>query len=182
MIDDRDHLVDENYFETPPRRKEGFDASLLREKVAALPVRRALIVSPDTVVTDAMRAMQNEHRGCVVVTDDGTDASKLIGIFTERDVLFRIVDRGRNPASLPIGDVMTPDPECLSIHSAVAYVLNMMSVGGFRHVPVVDDEHRPAFVISVRDVVEYLVEAFPREISNLPAGPEAQSQRAREGA
>ena len=126
--------------------------------------------------------MQNEHRGCVVVTDDGTSNSKLIGIFTERDVLFRVVDRGRNPAALPIGEVMTPDPESLSVHSVVAYALNLMSVGGFRHVPVVDDEHRPAFVISVRDVVEFLVEAFPREILNLPAGPHVVSQRTREGA
>ena len=91
---------------------------------------------------------------------------------------FRIVDRGRNPAALPVGDVMTPNPECLSIRSAVAYALNMMSVGGFRHVPVVDDEHRPAFVISVRNVVEFLVEAFPREILNLPSGFEpSQSTR-----
>ena len=48
-------------------------------------------------------------------------------------------------------------------------------------IPVVDDEHRPAFVISVRDVVEFLVDAFPREILNLPAGLDP-SQRTREGA
>ncbi len=63
---------------------------------------------------------------------------------------------------------MTPDPDCLSVHSSVAYVLNKMSVGGFRHIPVVDDEHHPACVISVRDVVNFLVDAFPREIMNLP--------------
>ena len=58
-----------------------------------------------------MRAMQAEHRGCVLVTRDGTPGSPLAGIFTERDVLFRIVDRGRNPATLPLAEVMTPDPE-----------------------------------------------------------------------
>ncbi len=126
--------------------------------------------------------MQYEHRGCVIVTDDGTHNSKLTGIFTERDVLFRIVDRGKNPAALPIGDVMTADPETLSVGSAVAYALNMMSVGGFRHIPVVDDEHRPACVISVRDVVEFLVEAFPREILNLPIGSRTAAQQSREGA
>ncbi len=179
--DDRENLLDESYFELPSRREGGFDASLLREPVGALPVQRALTVSPHTNVTVAMRLMQSEHRGCVVITDDGTSNSKLTGIFTERDVLFRIVDRGRNPAALPIGEVMTPDPESLSVRSAVAYALNMMSVGGYRHIPVVDDEHRPAFVISVRNVVEFLVEAFPREILNLPMGKNA-SQRAREGA
>jgi CBS domain-containing protein len=185
--DSLDGLVNENYFESPPRRDIKFDSALLRQPVGALPVKTALVVAPETTVTEAMRRMQDEHRGCVLVTDDGTDNSKLIGIFTERDVLFRIVDRGRNPAALPIGDVMTANPECLSIRSGVAYALNMMSVGGFRHVPVVDDEHRPAFVISVRNVVEFLVEAFPREILNLPKDhhtPNADPgpKRTREGA
>jgi CBS domain-containing protein len=77
---------------------------------------------------------------------------------------------------------MTPNPETLSVHSAVAYALNKMSVGGFRHIPVVDDERRPAFVVSVRDVVEFLVDAFPREVLNLPPDEGVKAQRAREGA
>jgi CBS domain-containing protein len=179
MVDD----LDETYFERPRERQSvGFDAGLLREPLQALPVRRAITLSPDATVTDAMRAMQREHRGCVLVTDDGTPRSKLIGIFTERDVLFRIVDRGRNPAALPIGEVMTPDPDSLSVNATLAYVLNKMSVGGFRHVPVVDDEHRPACVISVRDVVAFLVDAFPREVLNLPMEPGAAPSRTREGA
>jgi CBS domain-containing protein len=145
-------------------------------------VRPAIVFPTDATVTDAMRAMQREHRGCAIVTDDGTSDSKLVGIFTERDVLFRIVDRGRNPAALPIGEVMTPDPEVLPVRSTVAYALNKMSVGGFRHIPVVDDEHRPAFVVSVRDIVEFLVEAFPREVLNIPLEFGKKSQRAREGA
>ena len=128
-----------------------------------------------------MRSMQREHRGCVLITDDGTRASKLVGIFTERDVLLRIVDRGKNPATLPLAEVMTPDPDVLPVRSTVAYALNKMCVGGFRHVPVVDEEHRPAFVVSVRDVVEFLVEAFPREVLNLSMEITI-SQRNREGA
>lgn len=182
MADLSDELVDETYFERPRKGPKVFDAELLQQPLAALPVRPAIVLSPNATVTEAMRAMQREHRGCVVITDDGTNNSKLTGIFTERDVLFRIVDRGRNPASLPVGEVMTPDPETLPVHSSVAYVLNKMSVGGFRHVPAVDDEHRPAFIISVRDVVEFLVEAFPREILNLPTDHGSPPPRAREGA
>ncbi len=175
--------LDEPYFDRP-RERRSFGRDLIQAPLSELPVREAVVLSTQDTVTEAMRAMQREHRGCVLVTDDGTSSTKLLGIFTERDVLFRIVDRGRNPAALAVGEVMTPDPEVLSIHSAVAYALNMMSVGGFRHIPVVDDEHRPAFVISVRNVVEFLVEAFPREILNLPADFSAgtSSQRTREGA
>ncbi len=140
----------------------------MREPLSEIPVREALVLSAEATVTEAMRAMQREHRGCVLVTDDGTKQSKLMGIFTERDVLLRIVDRGKNPAALPLSEVMTPDPDVLSVKSTVAYALNKMSVGGFRHVPVVDEEHRPAFVVSMRDVVEFLVAAFRHEVLNLP--------------
>jgi CBS domain-containing protein len=180
MVDD---LGDETYYDgRSERQSTGFDAELLREPLRVLPVQRPLVLRGTDTVTDAMRAMQREHRSCVLVTDDGTKDSKLIGIFTERDVLFRIVDKGRNPASLPIEEVMTPDPEALSVHTTVAYVLNKMAVGGFRHVPVVDDEHRPACVIAVRDVVNFLVDAFPREVLNLPSEPGTPAPQAREGA
>ncbi len=183
MPDDYPDDLDETYFDDPERRSRGpFDASLLRGPLTNLPVRSAIVMSPDNTVTDAMRGMQREHRGCVIVTDDGTSDSKLTGIFTERDVLFRIVDRGRNPAALALSEVMTPDPDVLSVRSSIAYVLNKMSIGGFRHIPIVDEEHRPAFVVSVRDVVEYLVEAFPREVLNLPDATASKSQSSREGA
>ena len=174
-----DQDLDETYFD-PPRRRASFDADLLHQPLTALPMRSALVFGGHSTVTEAMRSMQRQHRGCVLVTDGGTEASKLTGIFTERDVLFRIVDKGRNPAALPLSEVMTPDPETLSVRSSVAYALNKMSVGGFRHVPVVDDEHRPAFVVSVRDVVQFLVEAFPREVLNLPVQP--NTPKSREGA
>ena len=62
----------------------------------------------------------------------------------------------------------------------LAHALNKMSIGGFRHVPAVDDEHWPRRVVSVKDIVDYVVEAFPREVLNLPVGKAAQ--QAREGA
>jgi CBS domain-containing protein len=160
--------TDEAYYD-PDRRQSGrFDARLLRQPLSVLPARRPLICSSKQTVSTAMRAMQSEHRGIVLVTEDGTPQSRLTGVFTERDVLLRIIDRGRNPASLPLAEVMTIDPEVLPAQATVAWVLNKMSVGGFRHVPVVDDRHRPVSVVSVRDVVQFLVDAFPREVLNLP--------------
>jgi len=174
-----DEIGDDSYFESPNEHRD-FDAGLVREPLSEVPVREAIVLAAASTVTEAMRAMQREHRGCVLVTDDGTSSTKLVGIFTERDVLLRIVDRGKNPATLPLSEVMTPDPDVLSVNSTVAYALNKMSVGGFRHVPVVDENHRPAFVVSVRDIVEFLVAAFPREVLNLP-NLDASTRR-REGA
>jgi CBS domain-containing protein len=180
MVDDHG---EETYFVPQQRRQPGpFDAALLREPLNALPVQRAITLSPNASVTDAIRAMQREHRGCVLVTDDGTARSKLIGIFTERDVLRRIVDRGKNPATLPLDAVMTANPEVLALSGTIAHALNKMSVGGFRHVPVVDENHHPVFVVSVRDIVEFLVEAFPREVLTLSNDASAQVPRRRYGA
>jgi CBS domain-containing protein len=159
-----------------------FDKRLLREPLSVLPARKPIVLPADCSVTDAIRAMQQEHRGAVVITEDGTPNSALRGIFTERDVLLRVTGRGRNPATLQLSEVMTENPERLIEDSSIAWVLNKMSVGGFRHVPVVDAQDRPVFVISVRDVVEFLVDAFPREVLNLPLEYGADRQRHREGA
>ena len=169
---------DEAYFDA--HRRSGisvFDARLLREPAAVLPARKPIVMSRHDSVTDAMRAMQSEHRGVVLVTEDGTPGTAVVGIFTERDVLFRIVDGGRNPAVLPLADVMTGDPECLDEGQSIAEVLELMSVGGFRHMPVVGSSRKPLFVVSVRDVVQFLVESFPDEVLNRGS----DRTRAREG-
>jgi CBS domain-containing protein len=165
---------DEAYFESAERPRS-FDATLLEAPAALVQTRRARVLSRDDSVTEAVRSMQKEHRGVVLITEDGTEATPVIGIFTERDVLFRIIDGGRNPATLPLEQVMTTDPECLAEDGTVADVLRMMSVGGFRHVPVVDERGCPVGVVSVRDVVDLLVEAFPAEILN--RGGDRQSER-----
>ncbi len=168
---------DEEYFGDAERseRPRAFDATLLQAPVSVIPDQRPLVFSRDDSVTDAVRGMQKEHRGAVLICEDGTPASRVIGIFTERDVLFRIMDGGRNPARLPLEQVMTPDPECLTDDQTIADVLRMMSVGGFRHVPVIDERGCPVGVVSVKDVVELLVEAFPAEILN--KGGDRQSER-----
>ena len=76
---------------------------------------------------------------------------------------------------------MTRDPEHLSAEASVAWVLNKMAIGGFRHVPVVDEKDHPVVVVSVRDVVAFLVEFFPHDVLNLPPEYDASHPRTREG-
>lgn len=173
---------DDGYFDNRSDRPAGFDASALREPLSVLPTHTPICFKGSDAVSEAMRAMQREHRGAVLVTEDGTPRTRLTGIFTERDILMSIIDRGRNPANLPLAEVMMKDPECLTVDAPVAWVLNKMSVGGFRHVPVTDEEGRPVILISVRDVVEYLVQAFPTEILNLPPEFGVQRYKTRDGA
>jgi CBS domain-containing protein len=175
--------ANEAYFDEFDEGKESkFDESLLHAPISVLSRRIPMVLSEADTVQTAVRAMQREHRGVVLISKDGTRQSPLIGIFTERDVLLRVVDRGRDPGSVCLREVMIKDPESLPRTAPVAWVLNKMSVGGFRHVPVIDARGRPVFVVSVRDVVEYLVDAFPAEIHNLPPEHGPDRYRTRDGA
>lgn len=169
---------DEAYYEESGRGSV-FDARLLHEPLKVLKRRQPLIFTPGQTATQAMAAMQAERRGCVLITATGDVHSPLLGIFTERDVLYRIVGRGRNPQGLALSEVMTEEPECVPEAASIAWVLNKMAIGGFRHVPAVDEDGRPSSVISVRDIVEFLVDFFPDDVLNLPPdfGPPRSTRR-----
>ena len=93
---------------------------------------------------------------------------KLAGIFTERDLLTRVVGRGLDPKGTALSDVMTPNPEVLSLRDRVAYAVHCMSVAGFRTVPLVDTDRRPIGIVTVSDVIHWLAQLFPEAVLNLP--------------
>lgn len=128
---------------------------------------------PTTTVADAVAEMIERRVGCVVVTDQG----KLVGIFSERDVLTRIVAPGLKPSDVTLSKVMTENPETLTYDNEIVFALNKMTVGGFRHVPIVDDEGNPAAVVSMRDIVAHLVSFHADVVYNLPDNPVFPSTR-----
>ncbi|MFT5444781.1 MAG: CBS domain-containing protein, partial [Myxococcota bacterium] len=150
-----DEVSDEAYFdEDDCQPAHRFDEGLLQAPISVLSRRIPMVFTEADTVQTAVRAMQAEHRGVVLISEDGTRQTPLKGIFTERDVLLRVVDRGNDPSTVCLREVMAKNPESLERTAPVAAVLNKMSVGGFRHVPIVDSRGRPVFVVSVRDVVE----------------------------
>ena len=174
---------DEGYFEEESKPQvRGFDARLLQEPISVVSTRAPLLFSEDASTSAAMKAMQSEHSGVVLITRDGSAQSPLVGIFTERDILLRVINRGRNPAETPLSEIMSDRLEVLQSDARLAWVLNMMSVGGFRHVPIVSSRGYPVGVVSVRDIVEFLVSSFPKEILNLPPDFGIQRSLPREGA
>jgi CBS domain-containing protein len=151
---------------------------MIREQIATCAPRPAICVNPRTTVADAIALMKQHATGCVLVQMDG----RLTGIFTERDVLFRVAGAGLDAARTLVSAVMTPDPETFTMRDELAWVLNLMAVGGFRHVPIVDDEGHPVAVISMQRIVERLVECFPNAVLTLPPRPGANIVHTREGA
>ncbi len=150
--------------------------NLRQDAVQALRVLEAAEVGPEGVVADAVALMQKRGVGCVIVTEGGTP----VGIVTERDILTKVLANSL-PPDTPITDVMTSPPEVIQEGCSVATVIRRMHEGGFRHMPVVDEVQKLRGVVSVKRVVEYLVEHFPSTVFNLPPEP-VQKQFSREGA
>ena len=119
----------------------------------------------DTVAAAVDKMKTTSTEGVVVL-----DGDVLVGVFTERDFLNRVAGAGLVPGDTAVKDVMTPDPEYLSVSDEIAYAINKMAVGGFRNVPLVDDGKVVA-VLNVHDVIGHLfdlfAEASDRESSEL---------------
>ena len=150
------------------------DQRMIREPIRLLQPRAPLALPPTATVSDALRTMREHRIGCVLVVA----GERLVGILTERDLLLKL-----DQAALgrPVAELMTPDPEVLSPDDPIVYALNKMSVGGFRHVPLVDAGGQPVGVISVKDIVDYIVDFFPNDVLTVPPDPARGDWRGRDG-
>jgi CBS domain-containing protein len=141
-------------------------AAILETPISDLPLRDPILISATATVAAAVKSMNECHTGCMLVEQDG----KLVGIFTERDVLTRDFFRD-DSHTVAVETVMTRNPETLAADNSIAFALNKMSVGGYRHIPIVEHDGTPVGVLSVRDIVDFLVELFPADVFNLPPSP-----------
>ncbi len=141
-------------------------------------LRKPIAVAPDATAAAAIDLMQTHRIGCTLVVDQ----DRLVGVFTERDVLLKIAAAGLAPDSVLVAEVMTRDPECLTLDDSLAFALHLMSVGGFRHIPILDQHGHPAGVIAMRAIVDFMVDLVPRAVLNLPPSPRHSIAREREGA
>lgn len=125
--------------------------------------KKFIVISPDKTVSQTARLMANKNTGAVLVIED--DA--LVGIFTERDVVFRVVGQGLDPSHTPVRSVMTPAPLTLEATQCYGHALVIMQKHGFRHVPVVEGGHAIGIVSSRNamdpDLDEFISEARRRE-------------------
>lgn len=121
--------------------------------------QEVVTLSEHATVSEAARLMREKQVGAVMVVDDG----KLVGIFTERDALFRVVAEGRDPQATRLTDVMTRDPRNIHPDKPFVDALHIMYEGGFRHVPVVENG-RPIGVVSARDALGPELEDFVYEL------------------
>lgn len=98
--------------------------------------------------------LRDSEHGCAIVVD----GERVVGIFTERDVLNQVTQNRAQMMDMPVAEVMTTDPVVLKESDSVLVAMNKMGVGGFRHVPMVDDSGNLRGVVSGRDLLRYVAE------------------------
>lgn len=126
-------------------------------------------------IGDAMwkvvEAMKSKNRGAVLVTEEG----KLVGIFTERDLVSRLDHDDALWSHVVVKDVMTPHPTVVRPYESVAEAMRLLIQGRRRHLPVVDDKGKVLGLLSIRDILAYVASKFPEEMVNLPPTPDHES-------
>lgn len=143
------------------------EEALLSDAVKLLAPSEPIRLTPETTVEEAVTKMVDHRRAAVVIVDS---AGRLIGIFTERDVLTRVVRQRRDAGKTTLAEVMTPDPETLAQDDRICYAVNRMHTAGHRSVPLVDADRRPIGIVTVNDVVKWLAEIFPEAVLNVRPG------------
>ncbi len=130
----------------------------------------------NATVADAVARMRQERVGCLLVCDQGP----LVGVFTERDLMLRVLGGGGGLHD-PLARHMTSNPVTVELKDSIHTAIERMELGGYRHLPVVDEELCPVGILSIKRIIHYLVEHFPATVYNQPPRPGLVPRR-REGA
>ena len=165
MADELD--ADDDYSSSGDPEERSISPAVFDDTVGVLAPAEPVCLRESATVADAAQRMLKAHQAAVLVVDA---AGRLTGIFTERDLLTRVVGRGLDPKGTTLSVVMTADPEVLSLRDRVAYAVHCMSVAGYRTVPLVDGDRKPVGIVTVSDVIRWLASLFPTTVLNLPPG------------
>ena len=109
---------------------------------------------PTATLQECLDTMQKHRVGSLLIVDEN---DKLVGIFTERDFLLKVIGKVSDLEGRKVGEFMTKDPVRERPEASLAFALSVMSHGGFRHVPIVDQDDVPIGIVSVKDVVDHFV-------------------------
>lgn len=132
--------------------KTALEAILLNGLISEIPTPPVVFVARNTSLYDAAKKMNEGKSGCVLVMDQDS----LVGIVSERDLLYKAFQKqGANAAKMKVESLMTPKPETLNDDDTIAYALNRMSLGGYRHIPILK-EKKVVSLVSVQNIFQYI--------------------------
>ena len=136
-----------------PKRGDGLQQALLTKPVAELLTGADLLVcSPTDTVQKIVKIFQKEKKNCVLVYSK----KKMVGILSNRDLLLRAAGTYPDLSKVTVEQVMTKNPSYVRPEDPIAFAVNKMSVGGYRHVPVIRHDGTPVSILLIKDVLRYL--------------------------
>ncbi len=125
----------------------------IKQTVSALMITEELpTCTSDQSIAEALTVIRGRHMGCVLIVSD----NRVEGIFTERDLLRYMATHDDDLESVPVRSLMTRNPETLQPSDCVSYAINMMVIGGYRNIPIIDNAKELVGLITVRDVTNHL--------------------------
>ena len=140
------------------------EAVKINNSISSFDVKKPLIIELGTSLENVLETMRKTKNNCVLTLEN----DKLGGILTERDILLKVTGQGYDFELSTIDEFITLNPEYVSPEDPLAYALNKMYVGGFRNVPIVNDEMYPIGIISISDIISIIADYFHKEIIDLP--------------
>ena len=130
------------------------EEGLLSDRLGALNPKMPITVEASATVGHVLDVLVERGIGCVVVVEQG----RTVGIFSERDALLRLSTKAKELKNRPISEFMTPNPRVLDTEAKIAFAVQRMDLGGYRHVPIVDHADELCGVVSARDILRYLTD------------------------
>ena len=158
---------DDEWFEGLESKEDNIEmgsAVQINDPISTLGLKAPLTVEIGTNMKNALNLLQGKEQNCILIVENNV----LKGILTERDILLKITGKGFDLELVIVDEFMSENPEYLNPEDPLAYALNKMHVGGFRHVPIVNDSLKPVGLISITNVISTIADYFSMEIINLP--------------
>ena len=148
----------------PKKKNDNIKDAMMSAPISELITGEDLLVAMTTDTIDkVVKIFQEQGKNCVVVYQK----KKLVGILSNRDILWKVSGQYKDLSKVKVEDVMTPNPEYVMPDDPIAFVVNKMAMGGFRHVPVINEDGQPISIILIKDVLAYLANRERQSSSKL---------------
>jgi predicted transcriptional regulator len=164
--------------ETPDEPSKTLSPHEIQVPLSSL-MHRHVMIETGASTQAAIDLMIAHKIGAILIVSNGV----LKGIFGERDVLLKILNKPVGDLTqIPVEHFMKAEPQTAHVEDSLDTAILYMAKGGYRHIPIVNEYNQPVGMVSIRDIISYLVEHFPQEVLTLPPKPIRDAMKAREGA
>ena len=165
-----DDIIDEELqiaSEQDQNQKKVLSGDIFELPITELDLPTAVCLEENSKYRRGTKPYAGKEIGSIIIVNN----RKLSGIVTERDILLKVAGLPIDLQKETVKSIMTSNPTSLLGSDMIAYVMNNMHVGGYRHVPIVDEHNVPISMISIKDVMSFILEYFPEEIQNITGEP-----------